>query len=145
LAFFLQRLVCWRFSYSFHYETPTPTLLINIAHSVVLTSCNRAGFGTQVSARNRDIGLVWLGVAVVIWPLVSVLLQNGESVVIDGLVRGRLVGFYPFSLAQNGQMTIGSLVAPLGFVHQLIEVKLLVVAVVFLHRAKSNDRLPAAS
>jgi hypothetical protein len=93
----------------------------------------------------RDIGFVWLGIAAVIWPLVSVVLQNGERVLIDNLVRGQLVGFYPFNLVERGQVTIGSLVASFGFLHQLIEVSLLLVAVVYLYKTKSDNTLQAAS
>jgi hypothetical protein len=95
--------------------------------------------------RTRDIGFVWLGIAVVIWPLVSAILQNGESALVDNLVRGQLVGFYPFSLVERGQMTVGSLVASFGILHQLVEVSLLLVAVVCLYKSKSDNTLRAPS
>ena len=41
----------------------------------------------QVYRRTRDIAFVWLGVAVVVWPMVSVLLQVGERSVIDRISR----------------------------------------------------------
>ena len=53
--------------------------------------------------RTRDVGFVWLGVAVVIWPLVSLLLERGERSLIDRVVHHRVVGFYPFSLVSMGK------------------------------------------
>jgi hypothetical protein len=86
----------------------------------------------------RDVGFVWLGGAVVIWPLVSRLLRHGEDVLIDRLVRGRVVGFYRFTLVERGQMSIGGLMASLNLLEQVIGVALLLVAVLYLSRTKSN-------
>jgi hypothetical protein len=61
--------------------------------------------------RTRDVGLIWLGVAVVVWPLVPPLLGAGERVFIDRLGRHQSVGLYPFSLVARGDMILGSLVA----------------------------------
>ena len=95
--------------------------------------------------RTRDLGFVWLGVAVVIWPLVSLLLELGERSLIDGIAHHRVVGFYPFSLVEHGQMTIGGLVASLSLVQQLIGICLLLVAVLYLSKTKNPTDLPVAS
>ena len=94
--------------------------------------------------RTRDVGFVWLGVAVVIWPLVSLLLEREERSLIDRVVHQRVVGFYPFSLVQHGQMTLGGLVTSLSLVHQLIGICLLLVAVLYLSKTKNTIDLPAA-
>jgi hypothetical protein len=70
--------------------------------------------------RTRDVGLIWLGVAVVVWPLVTPLLAAGERVFIDRLARHQSVGFYPFSLVARGEMTLGSLVASLQLAEQVV-------------------------
>jgi hypothetical protein len=86
----------------------------------------------------RDVGFVWLGVAVVIWPLVSQVLRYGGRVFVDRLGKGEPVGFYPFSLVERGQMSLGDLVIWLSLFGQLIGVSLLLVAVHYLCKPKSN-------
>lgn len=95
--------------------------------------------------RTRDLGFVWLGVAVVIWPLVSLLLELGERSLIERIAHHRVVGFYRFSLVEHGQMTIGGLVASLSWVQQLIGICLLLVAVLYLSKTKNATDLPVAS
>jgi hypothetical protein len=86
--------------------------------------------------RTRDIGLIWLAVAVVIWPFVSRILQTGEKVFIDRFIRHQPVDLFPFSLVEKGQLTIGSLTLLLTYTQQLIGVAFLLVAVLYLSRMK---------
>lgn len=90
--------------------------------------------------RTRDAGFIWLGVAVVIWPGLSRLLEGGEKVFIDRLLNHQSVGFYPFTLAASGQITPGSLVMSFAVLQQLIGVCLLLVAVLYLSRADRRVR-----
>jgi hypothetical protein len=60
--------------------------------------------------RTRDVGFVWLGVAVVVWPVVSRLLEVGQKVFIDRLISHQPAAFYPFTLIASGQVTIGGLI-----------------------------------
>jgi hypothetical protein len=94
--------------------------------------------------RTRDVGFVWLGVAVVIWPGISRLLEGGEKIFIDRLIRHQSVGFYPFTLVASGGMTSGSLVMSLAVFQQLIGVCLLLVAVLYLARAKNHPVRPVS-
>jgi hypothetical protein len=94
--------------------------------------------------RTRDVGFIWLGVAVVIWPLVCRLLELGERSLIDRVVHHSVVGFYPFSLVVHGQMTLGGLVASLSLFHQLTGTCLLLVAVLYLSKAKNTAEPRAA-
>jgi len=87
--------------------------------------------------RTRDAGFIWLGVAIVIWPLVSRLLVYGELVFVDRLVHGHAVGFFPFSLVERQQMSAGFLINSLNLTQQLIGACLLLIAVLSLSRAKS--------
>ncbi len=90
--------------------------------------------------RTREIGFVWLGVAVVIWPLMMrFLVDRGLAVFIGRVINGQSVGFYPFNLVRSGQLTIGELVKSIDLVEQLVGVCLLLVAVLYLRR-----NLPAA-
>ena len=119
------------------------TLNILLASALVLHVAIAAILVRQY-LRTRDVGFVWLGVAVVIWPGVSRLLEGGEKVFIDRLIRRQSVGFYPFGLIASGQMTIGSLVMSLAVFQQLIGVCLLLVAVLYLSRAKAPAVRPIA-
>lgn len=88
--------------------------------------------------KTRDVGFVWLGGAVVIWPLITRLLDTGERILIDRLVRHQFVGFYPFNLVGRGELTIGSLVTSLKLVEQLLGVCLLLIAVIYLYNGRNH-------
>ena len=88
--------------------------------------------------QTRDIGFIWLGVAVVIWPLLSKLLDVGARVLIERTLNHQWTGFYPFTLIERGQVTIGSLVASLALFQQIIGVCLLLIAVLYLSKTKKT-------
>lgn len=103
-------------------------LLLLVAIAIVLIGKYR---------RTRDIGFLWLGVAVVVWPLVSRMLDFGVRAVIGRLVNRQPVGFFPFSLVEHGHLTLGELVLYLGSLNQLVGVCLLLVAVLYLSRTRN--------
>jgi hypothetical protein len=107
------------------------SLVLHIAIAVVLV---------RKYLRTHDIGFVWLGVAVVIWPLVSRLLDHGERLLIDRLVKGQSVGYFPFSLVERGRMTIGGLFTSLDLLHQVVGVGLLLVAVLYLYENEKQQQ-----
>lgn len=84
--------------------------------------------------RTQDVGLLWLGLAIGIWPLVSRLLAFGERPLIDKVVRHQPVGFYPFSLVEAGQITLGQLVTYISAAEQIVGICLLLVAVLYLSK-----------
>jgi hypothetical protein len=92
--------------------------------------------------RTREIGFIWLGAAVVVWPLVSRLLETGERVSIDRALHHQSV-IYPFSMVESGQISIGSLLASLAISQQLIGVCLLLIAVLYLAKLKSSHQATA--
>jgi hypothetical protein len=94
--------------------------------------------------RTRDAGFVWLGAAVVVWPFVSSLLDAGARFLIDDHARGQLTGFFPFSLVEHGQTTLGSLVMSFTYLKILIGAVFLLVAVVHLSKTK-GDSIPHAT
>lgn len=104
-------------------------LLLHLAIAVVLI---------RKYLRTHDVGLIWLGIAVVVWPLVSRLLDLGLRPLIDRLARHESVGFYPFSLVASGQLTLGGLLVDLELFSELVGVCLLFVAVLYL----ANTRNP---
>jgi len=94
--------------------------------------------------RTRDVGFVWLGAAVIIWPFVSSLLDAGGRLLMDDHARGRLSGFFPFSLVERGQLTLGSLVVSFAYLKILVGFVLLLVAVLHLSRTRSAS-IPQAT
>lgn len=92
--------------------------------------------------RTRDVGFIWLGLAVVIWPPVA---RSGTRVLVDRLVGKQPIGFYPFTLVEQGRMSVGSFVVSLGLLEQMIGFGLLLVAVLYLCKTQSNpDRQATA-
>jgi hypothetical protein len=87
--------------------------------------------------RTRDVGFVWLGVAVLIWPLVS---SIGRSFIIGRIAHGHTVGFYPFSLLESGQITVGGFIYWLNLLQHLIGACLLLLAVLYLSEKKTSGR-----
>lgn len=106
--------------------------------AVVLLSVALAVVLIRKYLLTRDVGFVWLGVAVVVWPLVSRLIGHGESVLIRRLDSGQTVGFYPLTLVESGQMSLGNLLVSLSLLHRLISVGLLLVAVLYLGKTKNT-------
>jgi hypothetical protein len=87
--------------------------------------------------RTRDVAFIWLGVAVIVWPGVSRLLEVGQKVFIDRLINHQSVGFYPFTLVASGQVTIGSLMTWFAVSRQIVGICFLLVAVLYLSREKT--------
>lgn len=87
-------------------------------------------------AITRDRGLLWLGVALVIWPLlISPLLNYGVGQGIDSCTqRGACFNLFPFTLVEQGVITVGELVLIFGYVNRIIGVALGLVAVMQLYR-----------
>jgi hypothetical protein len=103
-------------------------LLLHVAIAIVLIAKYR---------RTRDIGFLWLGIAVVVWPLVSRVLDFGVRTAVDRLVSKQPVGFFPFSLVEHGRLTLGELVLYFSSLSQLIGVCFLLVAVLYLSRTRN--------
>ena len=91
--------------------------------------------------RTHDVGFVWLGVAAVVWPLLSLVLEYGQHVLVHRIDTGESA-FYRF-LAEHGQVTVGDLVGLLTLSRQLVGVALLFVAVFHLCKTKGTSDLRA--
>jgi hypothetical protein len=89
--------------------------------------------------RTRDGGFIWLGIAVVIWPIISRLIDRYERIAIDGVMNHHSVGFFPFTLVDRGEMTMGNLFTILNLGERTVSVGLLLVAVFSLYRTKSSS------
>lgn len=90
--------------------------------------------------RTRDAGFVWLGVALIVWPLASWLLNWGVRVQINSSLRGHRAGFFPFTLIQSGEVTPGEFAMSFTLLDRTISVALLLIAVLVLARRKHEAR-----
>ena len=101
----------------------------------------------RVYLRTRDVGFVWLGVALVVWPWISLLLQLAERSPQDRMLQHQVVGFFPYTLVEHHQMTMGELVFLLGLVPRVIGSGLILVAVIYLGKTRSTGMVdsPIAS
>lgn len=84
----------------------------------------------------RDPGLLWLGVALVLWPLASGVLGFGERLLMDRLVAGKPVGIHPFGLVAQGRLTLVDLTAILSCLHHLAGGVLVLIGVAHLHTGR---------
>lgn len=86
-----------------------------------------------------DKGFLWLGLAVVLWPLASNLMAVGAQGLLDRSLHGHLVGVFPFSLVQRKLITVNSLVECAELVRQMVGIVLLMIAGRVLLNAKSRE------
>lgn len=86
--------------------------------------------------RTRDVGFIWLGIAVVIWPIVSRLLDRGVRMAIDGTIKGHPIGVFPFTSVDRGEISIGNLLMIISLAESVIPTALLLIAVFCLCKAR---------
>lgn len=91
---------------------------LNIAIAVVIV---------RKYLRTRDIGFVWLGAALIIWPLSANLLNVFRQVLIDRFVR------------QYGDAHSDAVITAFSAGKELIGAALLLVAVLCLHRMSTRS------
>ena len=88
--------------------------------------------------RTKDVGLLWLAVAVVIWPLVSREIEHRALLHFRNPVQGGPGGFFQFLTAENGQVSLGTLVVAFTLVQQFIGAGLLLIAALYLYKARRS-------
>jgi hypothetical protein len=98
--------------------------------------------------RTGDRGFLWLGVPLVIGPLLGVPLDHWLHLAMDRLASGGRVGYFPFTLVERGTMTLGDLISVLTLLRHLIWSGLILVAILMLHKTKAGEsasRVPSPS
>lgn len=87
--------------------------------------------------RTRDAGLLWLGLPLVLLPLVALPLALWLQTGVDRLALGQQVNAFPFTLVEQGRLTLGGLLTLLNLVEHVVWGVLSLVAVLVLrpHRA----------
>jgi len=91
-----------------------------------------------------DHGFLWLGLPLVLMPLLRFPLAHWLSGTVNRLAKGEHVGFFPFTLVERAEMTIGSLVALLGSVQDLVWSGLILIAILMLHQTRPTRTLSRA-
>jgi hypothetical protein len=94
--------------------------------------------------RTRDAGFLWLGVATLIWPRISGLLESRELTSLRSIGSGQSVGF-PFSLVGRGEISVGGLFTFLKLLQLFVGAALLLVAVMYLYKAKADRNAQLSS
>ena len=79
----------------------------------------------------HDVGFVWLGVAVIVWPLLSSLLGYGQRLFVHRVGSGP-------------SYTIGELVVVIIYARQIIGLALLFTAVFYLSKTKGQTDMRVA-
>ena len=88
----------------------------------------------------RDAGLLWLGLPLVLLPLVALPLALWLQAGVDRLLLGQQVSVFPFTLVEQGRLTMGGLLTLLNLVEHVVWGVLSLLAVLALrpHRAKET-------
>ncbi|HEY1810244.1 MAG TPA: hypothetical protein VGG42_16900 [Acidobacteriaceae bacterium] len=92
-------------------------------------------------ARTREKAFAWLGVAVVIWPLLSHIIDRASLIAVRGSWHGQAVKYFPYDLARRGTISMYSLVQIISRLEQLIGAALVLTAVFYLCRMKTQNTL----
>jgi hypothetical protein len=95
--------------------------------------------------RSRNNAFVWLGVSVILWPFVDLMLRGGEHMLVERIQQHQPViwPFWPFSIFENGRMTLGSLLSFSAMTRAAIGAGLMLVAVLQLSKASAVTNQPA--
>ncbi len=83
--------------------------------------------------RTRDAGLLWLGLPLVLLPVVALPLAIWLQTGVDLLVLGGQASAFPFTLVAQGHLTLGSLLTLVNLVEHLVWGVLALVAVLALN------------
>ncbi len=86
-----------------------------------------------------DKGFLLLGLPLVISPLVALPLAMWLQIGVDRLIAGREVNSFPFTLVQQGRLSMGALLTVLNLVQHVIWGVSALIAVLFL---KGSRRTP---
>jgi hypothetical protein len=87
----------------------------------------------------RDREFIWLSLPLAIGPLLGLPLSHLLKLAVDRLSSGECVGFYPFTLVEQGQMSLGGLMALLSSVQHIVWLGLILTAILMLHRSKRGE------
>lgn len=84
--------------------------------------------------RTRDAGFLWLALPLVLFPLVALPLAFWLDAAADRLALGQRVGFYPFTLVEQGRVTLGEILTQVNLAEHAVWGVSALVAVLVLCR-----------
>jgi hypothetical protein len=96
--------------------------------------CAVAGLLVWKLMRSHESAFAWLGVAVVVWPLISYFVNRATAAAYMNSSRHGSTSYFPYSLAAGGSMSWGLLDQIIVSSQQLIGGALLLLAVIYLCR-----------
>ena len=88
--------------------------------------------------RTGDAGLLWLGLPLVLLPLLSLPLALWLQAGVDRLIQGEHVNRFPFTLVEQGRLTLGSLLTGLNVLQHVVWGVLSLAAVLALRRDRGD-------
>jgi len=88
--------------------------------------------------RTRDAGFLCLGLPLVLLPIVALPLALWLKVGVDRLVLGQQVSAFPFTLVEQGRLTMGGLLTLLNLVAHVVWGVLSLVAVLALNGSRKT-------
>ena len=86
--------------------------------------------------RTRDAGFLCLGLPLVLLPIAALPLALWLQVGVDRLVLGQQVSAFPFTLVEQGRLTMGGLLTLLNLVEHVVWGVLSLVAVLALNGSR---------
>ncbi|MBU0714177.1 MAG: hypothetical protein KJ964_02325 [Verrucomicrobia bacterium] len=93
----------------------------------------------------RDAGFLWLGLPLVLLPLVALPLALWLQAGVDRLALGQQVSTFPFTLVEQGRLTMGGLLTLLNLMEHVVWGILSLVAVLALNgsrKAPDGENMP---
>jgi len=86
--------------------------------------------------RTRDAGFLWLGLPLVLLPLVALPLALWLQAGVDRLTLGQQVSTFPFTLVEQDRLTMGGLLTLLNLVEHVVWGILSLVAVLAFNSSR---------
>ena len=89
--------------------------------------------------RTGDVGFILLGLPLVLLPLVAIPLALWLQAGVDRLLLGKQVSVFPFTLVEQGRLTMGTLLTLLNLTQHVVWGVLSLVAVLALRPRRAAD------
>jgi 4-amino-4-deoxy-L-arabinose transferase-like glycosyltransferase len=87
----------------------------------------------------RDRGFLWLGISLVLFPLLGAPLAGILHHAMNRVSAGETIGLFPFTLVESGRITLGEFVALLSHLRGAIWSAFVLLGVLMLCRARPSS------
>lgn len=90
--------------------------------------------------QTRDAGFIFLGIGLLPWPLfIRYLSLTWLDPNLDRVIRGEEVGYFPFTLLEQGRISPGYFAMIFSYIYQIVRESLMIIAVVLIARKGSGQ------